>query len=122
MEVDATGQKHADSVSARPGHSEHQTGLAADLGASSGECALRACFGDMPEGKWLAANAYRYGFIIRYQKGATPRTGYAYEPWHLRYVGKQLAAEMQRTSVTLEEYFHLPAYPDYPGRILKLRG
>lgn len=112
--VNTQGLATALTQSARPGHSEHQTGLAADVGALDRECEIEACFGDTPEGKWVAANAYRFGFIVRYPNGLTSTTGYDYEPWHLRYVGKPLAAEMKRTNTkTLEEFFGLPAAPEY---------
>jgi D-alanyl-D-alanine carboxypeptidase len=108
------GQAVADSQSARPGYSEHQTGLAVDLEPTSRKCEVEACFADTPEGKWLAANAYKYGFIIRYPKDKQAITGYIYEPWHLRYVGKVLAAELhKRGNPTLEEFFNLGAAPDY---------
>lgn len=113
--VNTQGKAYADATSAQPGHSEHQTGLAADLGATTGKCQLEACFGDTPEGKWLAANARNYGFIIRYQKDKTSLTGYVYEPWHIRYVGIDLAAELSKTSQTMEQFFGLPAYADYPA-------
>ena len=68
----------------------------------------------MPEGKWLATNAYKYGLVIRYADGKESITGYQYEPWHLRYVGVALAEEMYRQKVlTLEEFFDLPKAPDY---------
>jgi len=112
--VRAYGQAEADRQSARPGHSEHQTGWAADLGAGSGKCRIEACFANTPEGKWLAANAYKYGFIIRYAEGKESVTGYEYEPWHVRYVGTDLAIEMYRTGIkTLEEFFDLPAASNY---------
>ena len=85
------GQATADTLAARPGFSEHQTGLAMDIGNASGVCALQACFATTPAGKWAAANAATYGFIIRYPAGAEAVTGYTYEPWHLRYVGRDLA-------------------------------
>lgn len=108
------GRAVADTQSARPGHSEHQTGLAVDIGAASRECEIEECFGDMPEGKWVAANAYKFGFIVRYQKDKQSITGYIYEPWHLRFVGKELAAELHKQGTpTLEEFFGLPAAPDY---------
>ena len=105
------GQAKADTYSARPGHSEHQTGLAVDLG--SGTCNLEICFGDSPAGKWLAANAWNYGFVIRYQKDKTAITGYQYEPWHIRFVGKELASEIKTKDITLEEFFGLPTAPNY---------
>jgi D-alanyl-D-alanine carboxypeptidase len=104
-----------DLSTARPGHSEHQTGLVMDIGAESGECSLDQCFGDTDEGIWLRDNAYRFGFILRYPADKTPITGYEYEPWHFRYVGLDLATEMHDTGfTTLEEFFGLPAAPDYP--------
>ncbi|HSH56223.1 MAG TPA: M15 family metallopeptidase [Candidatus Limnocylindrales bacterium] len=110
------GQAAADIESARPGHSEHQTGLAVDVGgASKSSCNIEACFADTPEGQWLAKHAHKYGFIIRYPEGTTETTGYIYEPWHLRFVGRELASEMQRQKVdTMEAFFELPAAPDYP--------
>lgn len=108
------GQSAADTQSARPGHSEHQTGLAVDVEPASRECEIEECFGGLPEGKWVAANAYKYGFVVRYAKGKDNVTGYIYEPWHLRYVGKPLAAELHRTgNPTLEEFFKLAPAPDY---------
>lgn len=113
-EVKAYGQATADTQSARPGYSEHQTGLAADFGAANGKCSIANCFADMPEGKWLAANAYKYGFIMRYTPTKQAVTGYRYEPWHFRYVGKELAGEMHAKHIeTLEEFFGLPAAPNY---------
>lgn len=111
--VKSDGQANADTYSARPGHSEHQTGLAVDLGNSSGNCDLEACFGDTAAGKWLAAHGPEYGFIIRYQKDKQLIVGYQYEPWHLRYVGNELAAELTKTGQTMEEFFGLPAAPNY---------
>ncbi|HTE21452.1 MAG TPA: M15 family metallopeptidase [Candidatus Limnocylindria bacterium] len=101
------GQAEADKVSAKPGTSEHQTGLALDLGAASRTCELEECFGATPEGKWIAAHAHQYGFTIRYLKGKQAITGYNYEPWHLRFVGKELATELHRTNQTMEEFFAL---------------
>lgn len=103
--VDKDGQEVADRYSARPGHSEHQTGLTMDVSTSSGECAVQDCFADTPEGKWLAKQAHEYGFIIRYPKGKENITGYQYEPWHIRYVGTELAKELYEKNITLEEYF-----------------
>lgn len=105
------GQEAADTYSARPGHSEHQTGLAMDIG--TGVCDLEICFGDTDAGKWLAAHAYEYGFIVRYQKGKEPLTGYQYEPWHLRYVGKDLASQIQANGQTLEQFFGLEPATTY---------
>ena len=114
--VSSLGQKGADLTSARPGFSEHQTGLAIDIAALPAECSLDQCFAGTPQGQWAAANAWRYGFVIRYPEGQTAVTGYEYEPWHLRYVGPVLAAELHETgTATLEEFFALPAAPGYAG-------
>jgi D-alanyl-D-alanine carboxypeptidase len=114
--VNQLGQEGADLTSARPGHSEHQTGLAMDLGAVPAQCDLDQCFANTTQGQWLAANSWRFGFIVRYPDGYTPITGYEYEPWHMRYVGVPLATEMHDTGVmTLEEMFGLPAAPTYAG-------
>jgi D-alanyl-D-alanine carboxypeptidase len=103
-----------DLTTARPGFSEHQTGLTMDIGAVSGDCSLAECFADTPEGTWLRDNAWRFGFIMRYPADKTDVTGYAFEPWHYRYVGTELATEMHETGfTTLEEFFGLPAAPDY---------
>jgi D-alanyl-D-alanine carboxypeptidase len=114
--VSSLGQEGADLTSARPGHSEHQTGLAIDVSARPAVCSLDQCFADTPQGQWLAANGYRFGFIVRYPADKTPVTGYEYEPWHMRYVGVELATEMHdRGITTLEEFFGLPAAPGYAG-------
>lgn len=112
--VNKQGKAEADTQSARPGYSEHQTGLAADVEPVSRECEVEVCFANLPEGKWVAANAYKYGFVIRYQKDADATTGYTFEPWHLRYVGAALAAELHKQgNPTLEAYFGLGNAPDY---------
>lgn len=109
------GQAAADTYSARPGHSEHQTGLTVDLDDYGG-CYLEPCFGGTPAGQWLGANAADYGFILRYPEGKQEVTGFMPEPWHFRYVGPELAQEMKRTGITtLEEFFGLPAAPGYAG-------
>ncbi|PHV71882.1 hypothetical protein CS063_03165 [Sporanaerobium hydrogeniformans] len=97
------GKKYTDTVSAQAGKSEHQTGLAIDVSAKSVGYDLTTRFGMTQEGKWLAQNAYRYGFIIRYPKGKEQITGYSYEPWHIRYVGTELAEHIYKTGLTLEE-------------------
>lgn len=107
------GQAQADTYSARPGHSEHQTGLAADLGNTSGSCDLDACFGSTEGGKWVATHSHEYGFVIRYASDKTANTGYQYEPWHIRYVGKDLAGELNNKKQTMEEFFNLPASTGY---------
>lgn len=92
------GMAAADRYSARAGHSEHQTGLAFDLNS------LEQSFGDTPEGQWLAANCWRYGFIIRYPQEKEALTGYMYEPWHVRYLGRQTAKKVYESGLCLEEY------------------
>lgn len=105
-----------DTLTARPGFSEHQTGLTMDIGAESGSCSLAECFADTPEGKWLAKNAWRFGFLLRYPADKVAVTGYAFEPWHYRFLGRELAAEMHKRKVTtLEEFFDLPDAPSYAG-------
>ncbi|MEC5149868.1 M15 family metallopeptidase [Cryobacterium sp. GrIS_2_6] len=114
QDITANGQAAADTDTARPGTSEHQTGLAIDISALPAKCSLAACFGDTPQGTWLAANAWRFGFLLRYPADKVPVTGYTYEPWHFRYVGIELATEMHSSGVsTLEEFFGLPAAPQY---------
>jgi D-alanyl-D-alanine carboxypeptidase len=112
-EVKNYGQTQADQESARPGHSEHQTGLAVDLEPASRVCEVSDCFANTPEGKWLVANSYKYGFILRYPVDKTSITGYKYEPWHIRYVGVALAAQIHGSGQTLEEFFGLPPAPSY---------
>lgn len=111
--VQQDGQTAADTYSARPGYSEHQTGLAADLGNTDGRCDLDICFADTAGGKWLADHAAEFGFVIRYEQGKTDLTGYQYEPWHIRYVGKALAAELQKSGQTMEEFFGLEPAVNY---------
>lgn len=104
--VATRGTATADAVSARPGHSEHQTGLAVDVGTSHvPSCDLFPCFGDTTAGRWVASEAWRYGFLVRYTGTNREVTGFAHEPWHLRYVGPDLAREMRRTrAASLEEF------------------
>lgn len=113
-DVAAYGLKVGENLAARPGYSEHQTGLAVDLSALGQGCNIRVCFATTKAGKWLAANAWQYGFILRYPDGQTPTTGYQFEPWHFRYVGVDLSTAMHNSGVTvLENYFKLPAAPSY---------
>ncbi|GIN72070.1 hypothetical protein J14TS2_25450 [Bacillus sp. J14TS2] len=105
--VNADGKEEADRYSARPGHSEHQTGLAIDLSGISAECVIEDCFADTAEAKWIADHAHEYGFIIRYPKDKENLTGYMYEPWHIRYIGKDLAKEIVEQDITLEEYYNV---------------
>lgn len=98
------GAAHADQYIARPGESEHQSGLALDLSCPAARLELEEAFAATREGRWLAAYAPMFGFIIRYPKGKERITGYAWEPWHIRYVGKSLALYLSLTGMTLEEY------------------
>jgi D-alanyl-D-alanine carboxypeptidase len=112
--VSVQGRDVADTQSARPGYSEHQTGLAADIGPAAGSCVVEECFGNTPEGRWVAAHAHEYGFVIRYQEGKQTTTGYIYEPWHLRYVGTDLSQKLHEAgNPTLEDYFGLGSASNY---------
>lgn len=96
--VNRDGKEAADRYSARPGHSEHQTGLAMDINS------LEQSFADTAEGKWLAEHCAEYGFIIRYTKDKEAETGFMYEPWHIRYLGVELAKAVSESGLCLEEY------------------
>lgn len=98
------GQAAADRYSARPGTSEHQSGLAADLTSATVNYRLTKDFGSTPEGQWLAQHAAEYGFILRYTADGEPITGYMYEPWHFRYVGVENATYIMENGLTLEEF------------------
>ncbi|WP_102336180.1 M15 family metallopeptidase [Salimicrobium jeotgali] len=107
--VAENGREYANRYSAKPGTSEHQTGLAMDVTSAEMGFGLDESFVNTEEGQWLKENAHRFGFVIRYPEGKSDITGYAYEPWHLRFVGKELAGKVHAENVTLEEYFRL--YP-----------
>ena len=96
--VNKDGKAEADRYSARPGHSEHQTGLAFDLNS------IDNSFADTAEGKWVTKNCYKYGFIIRYPADKEDVTGYMWEPWHIRYLGKETAQSVYDSGLCLEEY------------------
>ncbi|MGM7701492.1 M15 family metallopeptidase [Pseudalkalibacillus sp. Hm43] len=103
--VDRYGSKEeANKVSAQPGESEHQTGLAMDVTSPAVDYRLIQSFDQTEEGQWVLNHAHEYGFIIRYPKGESDITGYSYEPWHLRYVGKKAAGYIHSKQLTLEEY------------------
>ncbi|RXZ80640.1 D-alanyl-D-alanine carboxypeptidase family protein [Paenibacillaceae bacterium] len=104
--VKRDGEEKARTYSAFPGTSEHQTGLSIDVTGSDGKCSVEDCFGDTPEAEWLAKHAHEFGFIIRYPQGKDDITGYKYEPWHLRYVGLETAADIYQQDITLEEYLN----------------
>jgi D-alanyl-D-alanine carboxypeptidase len=108
------GLKAGEALAARPGFSEHQTGLAVDVAAIGQGCVIQVCFSKTRAGRYVAKYGYRFGFIVRYPEGETATTGYQYEPWHLRYVGVGLATEMHNTGVTvLENFWGLDAAPTY---------
>ena len=103
--VNRDGVDAADRYSARPGYSEHQTGLAFDIGEKGKEDLwLTDEFGETPAGQWLVAHASEYGFILRYPQNKEHITGYMYESWHFRYVGIEIAKEIKQREITLEEY------------------
>lgn len=105
--VERDGKEAADKYSARPGYSEHQTGLTYDVGGVNSDKNLYESFGETEEGQWIAKNAHKYGFIVRYPKGKENITGYQYEPWHLRYLGKDTATKVYKSDKALEEYVGL---------------
>ncbi|WP_218222012.1 D-alanyl-D-alanine carboxypeptidase family protein [Nesterenkonia sp. Act20] len=110
----AVGTEETDELVARPGYSEHQTGLAADvISIDNPNCIQGHCFADTPEGAWVAEHAADHGFVIRYLDGAEEITGYQFEPWHLRYVGEETAQEVAAEDLTLEEYWDRPAAAEY---------
>jgi len=107
------GTNHTNLYSAKPGYSEHQTGLSMDVSSASIGYQLIDSFGTTVEGQWLAQNCHLYGFIIRYPEDKTKITGYAYEPWHIRYVGQKLATYLFENKLTMEEYYNaIPSEDD----------
>jgi LAS superfamily LD-carboxypeptidase LdcB len=105
--VRTSGEAEANRYSAKPGTSEHQTGMAFDLATVDRVHYLDQAFGDDSAGKWIEENAHKYGFIVRYPRDKEAITGYMYEPWHLRYVGTDLAEELYKRNQTMEEFFGL---------------
>lgn len=99
------GSKHTNLYSAKPGASEHQSGLAIDVSSHSASLQLLENFATTEEGKWLAKNCWKYGYILRYPEDKVEITGYAYEPWHIRYVGKKLAKYLYKHDLCLDEYY-----------------
>ncbi|MCI8394301.1 MAG: M15 family metallopeptidase [Bacilli bacterium] len=100
--VNRDGKKAADTYSARPRHSEHETGLAVDIRSNG----LSDNLTDN-DYKWMLNNSYKYGFIVRYPKGSMPITGYIEEPWHLRYIGVDIATDIHEKNITFDEYYDL---------------
>ena len=103
--TESQAEKKVQTYSQPPGASEHQTGLSIDISISSLGGDLVEEFGTTDAGKWVAKNGHKYGFIIRYPKGKEKVTGYSYEPWHIRYVGKDLAKYLYKNKLTMEEYY-----------------
>ena len=106
-EIAASGMEYAQQAVAEPGKSEHQTGLTMDVSSGDNNYQLNQEFGNTAAGKWLEENSAEYGFIIRYPKDGEKITGYMYEPWHIRYVGKAVATDLKMRNLTLEEYIQL---------------
>lgn len=102
--INSYGVEYTNTVSAYPGRSEHHTGWAVDITSPSMGYDLLESFINYPEGQWINEHCHEYGFIIRYPKDKTHITGYSYEPWHLRYVGVDVATEIMSKGLTLEEY------------------
>ena len=113
--VAARGQADADTASARPGYSEHQTGWAFDIADGGGVCSFQPCFADQPAAAWARTKGHRFGFVVRYPWMFHHITGYFYEPWHLRYIGVEAATDMANRGIsTVEEYVGVEAAPGYP--------
>lgn len=101
------GEEKAAKYSSKPGQSEHQTGLAADISDESGENFLKQSFKDTKEGIWLKNNSYKFGYILRYPEGKEDITGYMFEPWHFRYIGKEEALKVYNSGLCFEEYYKI---------------
>ena len=102
--VDTLGQEEASRVSARAGHSEHQLGTTVDFSSAAVAYELVEAFGATPEGRWLADHAHEHGFVLSYPQGMEEVTGYVYEPWHFRWVGREIAAEVRASGLTLGQF------------------
>lgn len=113
--VATNGQAVTDTFSARPGFSEHQTGLTIDFGSiSAPQCNVADCYAETTAGEWLASHALDYGFLLRYPSDKQSVTGYKFEPWHYRYIGHYLADEMKKQKITtLEEFFGVQGGKEY---------
>ena len=99
------GREYTEKYVAQANHSEHQTGLAADISSESIGYKLISAFEHTEEGRWLDKNAYKYGFILRYKKDRIEDTGYGFEPWHFRYVGKEIAKYIYENDLILEDLY-----------------
>lgn len=114
----SVGKKKASLIVALPGTSEHQLGLAMDIGRKN-NAHLIPDFGNTPEGRWVAQNAHRFGFIIRYKAEWTEVTGYAYEPWHIRYIGPEHALRLFEMNIPLESYVEQLSLANFSEYIAK---
>jgi D-alanyl-D-alanine carboxypeptidase len=103
--IESVGEERAKETIAEPGKSEHQTGLAVDFCLFINGSYIDDITDEQEETKWIHKNCYKYGFILRYPKGKEDITGYSYEPWHLRFVGKRLAKYIYNNNITLEEFW-----------------
>ena len=103
MQVVNYGSEYADEIAARPGHSEHQTGLALDIFCTTNS--NTKTFKDSEAYQWLLNNAYKYGFILRYPEGKENITGFTFESWHYRYVGTEIATYIYENDITFDEYY-----------------
>lgn len=112
--VERDGRRLAETYSARPGYSEHQSGLTMDIAAAGDTDVLEENFADEPAGAWAAANCHRFGYILRYPKGKEAITGYVFEPWHFRYIGVERSVPMRAAGIsTYEEFVGAEPAPDY---------
>lgn len=102
--LDTLGEEEANRVTAKPGHSEHQLGTTVDLGSADFGWDLTEAFGATPSGRWLAQNSARYGFVLSYPEGEESISGYAYEPWHYRYIGVDAAQALLASGLTLNQF------------------
>lgn len=102
--VEEEGQRRASVLCARPGHSEHQLGTTVDVTTAAVDYGLVQSFGETPAGRWLANNAHLFGFALSYPPGMSAITGFVYEPWHWRFIGREAAAEWKASGLTLVEY------------------
>ncbi len=110
------GIEEASRTSALPGHSQHQLGTALDLNSFGGN------FSDTPTGRWLWSHAHLYGFVFPYTLSSSPVTGYAYEPWHVRWVGRELAAIMERAGYRESDVFTADAFVWAVREVARLSG
>ena len=113
-QIQEIGEEAANMLSAPPGKSEHQTGLAMDISCPELKGELTDCFAESTPGIWVAENCDRFGFIIRYPMNKVNITGYAYEPWHIRYVGVELATYLKENNMCLEEYYGSATFSTAP--------